>query len=88
MTSKYTPLNEYLLSLDPGKCDVTLSFDQIERIINDKLPYSAHTHQAWWGNEVGGQHVHARAWMDAGWKVDAINQQAKWVRFLRVSPVR
>jgi len=81
--SKYTPLKTYLKDLPPETCDITLSFDQIERIINDRLPVSASQHVAWWENELEGSHVQAHAWMDAGWVVGSINLPAIWVRFLR-----
>jgi hypothetical protein len=63
---------------------VTLSFIHIERIINDKLPASAFKHRAWWSNEQHGMHSNAHAWMNAGWKVDTVDFNQKWVRFVRV----
>jgi len=83
MAGKYTPLEHYLTALPAIQRDVTLSFEQIERILNDKLPPSAYNHRAWWANEREGQHVHAHAWLDAGWKVNTVNFNQKWVRFLR-----
>ena len=83
MTGKYTPLEQYLTALPSDKRDVTLSFAQIERILNDRLPPSAHKYQAWWANQKKGNHVEAHAWMDAGWKVDTVNINQKWVRFIR-----
>jgi len=83
MVGKYTPLEHYLHKLPTQQKDVTLTFEQIERTLNDKLPPSAHNHRAWWGNEIDGQHVHAHAWMDAGWKVDTVNFKENWVRFIR-----
>ena len=84
MSGKYTPLEHYLAGLPSDKRDVTLSFEHIERIINDKLPASATKHRAWWSNERNGMHVNAHAWMDAGWKLDTVNFSQKWARFLRV----
>ncbi len=83
MVGKYTPLEKHLASLPSDKRDVTLSFEYIEQIINDKLPASATKHRAWWSNEKDGVHVSAHAWMGAGWKVDTVNFNQKWVRFLR-----
>ena len=62
-----------------------MRFADIEQLIDGPLPASAHRHNAWWANEVGGNHVHAHAWQDAGWSVDAVDQTARWVRFRRVS---
>jgi len=81
--SKYTPLKNYLAGLPATTRDATLTFTQIERIINDKLPPSAHRHQAWWANEISGTHTNAHAWLDAGWRVESFNQSQKWVRYRR-----
>jgi hypothetical protein len=59
--SKYTPLRNYLQSLPPDTRTKTMTFTQIEEILNDKLPRSAHEHQAWWANETNGPHVQAHA---------------------------
>jgi hypothetical protein len=83
MTSKYTPLEHYLHDLPESQKEVTLSFQQVERILNDKLPPSAHQYQAWWANEKDGRHVHAHAWMDTGWRRDTVSFSEKWVRFFR-----
>ena len=79
--AKYDPLKEFLDN-NSGN-DITLSFEQVKGIINGELPYSAYNHRAWWSNEVKGSHGHAQAWMDAGWKVDQVDQSAHWVRFVR-----
>jgi len=83
MTGKYNPLENYLAILPASRGEVRLSFEHIERMLNDKLPPSAKQHSSWWSNETEGFHVQARAWMDAGWKVDAVNFSQKWVRFVR-----
>ncbi len=83
MTGKYTPLENYLTVLPANRGEVRLSFEHIERMLNDKLPPSAKQYSAWWSNETEGSHVQARSWMDAGWKVDAVNFKEKWVRFVR-----
>lgn len=83
MAGKYTPLEQYLRNLPVTQKEVTLSFEQIERILNDKLPPSAYQYQAWWANQKEGSHVEAFAWMDAGWLVDIVNFNEKWVRFVR-----
>ncbi len=85
MSGKYTPLEHYLRDLPVTQKEVRLSFEQIERILNDKLPASAsaYEYQAWWANEKEGNHVNARAWANAGWKVDEVNFKGKWARFAR-----
>ncbi len=86
--AKYDPLKEYLSSLPPKQNDVTLTFEQLERIIYAKLPHSAFVHRAWWSNERNGVHVSAHAWMGAGWMVETVNQRENWVRFVRIHQVR
>jgi hypothetical protein len=83
MPGKYTPLENYLRGLPISQREVTLNFYQIERILKNKLPASAHQHQAWWANEKKGSHVEAHAWLDASWKVDTVNFNSKWVLFKR-----
>lgn len=85
MAGKYTPLRQYLLAVPELTREVTLTFAQIETILADKLPPSAHNHREWWSNEQHGSHVHAQAWLDAGWKVESVDQQRSWVIFRRVT---
>lgn len=83
MASKYTPLENYLRGLPATQKEVALSFEQIERIINAKLPASAYKYQAWWANEKEGNHVNARAWANAGWKVENVDFNRKLARLVR-----
>ena len=84
MTGKYTPLENYLRGLPVNQREVVLSFEQIERIINDKLPPSAYGYQQWWDNEKEGNHVNARAWANAGWKIKSVDFNKKRVNLIRV----
>ena len=84
MAGKYTPLERYLQDLPANQKEVALSFEQIESIIKAKLPPSAYGYQQWWENEKEGNHVNARAWANAGWKVDTVNFSQKWARFVRI----
>ena len=84
MPGKYTPLEQYLRDLPGTQKEVTLSFEQIEGIISSKLPPSAYGYQAWWANEKEGNHVNARAWAHAGWKIENLNLNQKWVKLIRV----
>jgi hypothetical protein len=83
MAGKYTPLEYYLQDIPSNQAEVTLSFEQIERILNDKLPPSACNRLQWWENERNGSHVEAHAWMDAGWMVESFDQRRCIVRFRR-----
>lgn len=77
---KYDPLGVFLAD-QPG-CRVHLSFDQIESIIADALPDSACQHREFWANNLAG-HVHARVWLDAGWKVETADLTRKIVTLAR-----
>ena len=45
--SKYKPFETYLKGLPPEIRDITISFEEIERIIGGKLPASAYRYSAW-----------------------------------------
>ena len=62
-----------------------LSFRQLERILGFKLPTSAYEHEAWWSNNATG-HSHARAWLEAGWRTEAVDLAARQVTFRRSMP--
>lgn len=76
---KYAPLQRHLSHVDEES--VTLSFARVEEILGARLPASATTHLAWWGNETRGRHVQARAWMNAGWRVTNVNMERRSVTF-------
>ena len=86
MAGKYTPLEIYLRNVPDSQREVTLNFEQIESILNDKLPLSAYEDQRWWEHETEGNHVNTRAWANAGWKVDEVNFNEKWVKLVRAAP--
>ncbi|GEK34214.1 DUF7662 domain-containing protein [Kurthia sibirica] len=79
---KYYPLFDYLSKQVEDQ--IILSFDQVEQIINNKLPKSAYTYQAWWGNTRSGTYVQSAAWLEAGFRVETI-QFGHSVEFNRVS---
>jgi hypothetical protein len=78
-----TPLENYLRELPDSQHEITW-FEQIERILNDKLPPSAYENWAWWANEKEGNHVNARAWANAGWKVESVDFNTKRVTLVRI----
>jgi len=84
MASKYTPLEKYLRDLPESQREITLGFEQIEGILNDKLPSSAYEDQRWWEHETEGNHVNKRAWSNASWKVENVDCKRKQVRLVRV----
>jgi predicted nucleic acid-binding protein len=77
-TGKYSPLEHFLRR--SRMMTVTLSYAQIEKILESRLPPSAHKHKPWWAN---GGHSQANSWLNAGWKVDSVSL-GKSVTFKRV----
>jgi hypothetical protein len=78
---KYTPLRDNLSRA--AHDSITLSFSDIEKIIGTPLPKSAHKYREWWSNEADGRHVQAHSWMEAGYRVDDVNQTARRIRFVK-----
>ncbi|RFU61258.1 DUF7662 domain-containing protein [Peribacillus glennii] len=70
---KYTKLYEFLFQRRSCYPEISLSFTEIEEILQFNLPKSAYKYGAWWSNETSGTHSHARAWILAGWKTAKIN---------------
>ena len=83
MAGKYTPLENYLRDLPKNQREVTFGFEQIEQILNAKLPSSAYEDRRWWDHETEGNHVNMRAWSSAGWKIENLDVNKKWVKFIR-----
>jgi hypothetical protein len=81
---KYDPLRRFLENAVPDASEITLSFRQIEQILEDTLPYTARHQRTWWANQVrSGTHPQASSWLDAGWVVDTVEPGREWVRFRR-----
>jgi len=81
---KYEPLGAYLKALSLSVDSTTLTFSEIEKIIQDILPASATEYRQWWANQEGGSR--APHWHTAGFKVDHVDQERKVVRFKRMHP--
>lgn len=79
MTGKYAPLGRYLHGLTTNRWKA--AFQDVETVIDARLPRSARERDAWWGND--GSHVQARAWMDVGWKTRDVDFQREVISFYR-----
>ncbi len=77
----YSALGRHLSNCD--EYQVGMTFQEVERITGD-LPRSARSHRAWWSNHPGSQ---SRAWLNAGYKVQAVSLDEARVQFTRVNPV-
>jgi hypothetical protein len=81
---KYDKLREWLL-----RPKLTLTFSEIESIIQPAaLPAAARTYRPWWANEKDAASRQCRAWLDAGWEVDAVDLKGHTVTFRRSSKPR
>lgn len=82
--SKYSPLKTYLQSQVAS--EIPMRFEEIEAILGRRLPASAFRHRPWWANEATG-HVHARAWLEAGYETAQVDMTAGKLVFRRKVPV-
>jgi hypothetical protein len=78
--SKYEPLTEFLRHQRAG--EVRMSFEQIERVIGDKLPPVAQRHRAWWSNSPSNN-VMTKAWLEAGFRSEQVDMSARKLVFRR-----
>jgi len=76
---KYRPLGDYLVK----QCEVSVSltFQEIEKILGFSLPPSAYNHRAWWANSLS--HPQAGSWLNVGWKVCKVNMEKKTALLIR-----
>jgi hypothetical protein len=80
--SKYAPLQKYLANKSTGLWKAT--FSDVEKVLGFKLPRSAYTYPAWWGNHVHGSR-HSKAWMEIDWEVRHLDIPARTVSFHKKS---
>lgn len=59
-----------------------LTFLRLEEIIGAPLPPSARYDRTWWGNTINRTRVQAHAWLNAIWKVDAVDLDRGTVTFV------
>jgi hypothetical protein len=76
---KYRPLGDHLVK--QSEVSVSLTFQEIERILGFSLPPSAYSHRAWWANSLS--HPQAGSWLNVGWKVSKVNIEQKTALLIR-----
>ena len=81
-TTKYGALTSYLRYRASFTDVVKLSFAKIDGIIGDNLPMSAYRDEKWWNNSKSS--VHAKAWLEAGWRTKEANLEEGYVVFQKV----
>lgn len=74
---KYIGLKNYLKS--KNESIITMSFDEIEDQIGDKLPASAYKHREFWSNTL--THSVAFGWLGTGYKTISVDLNMKLVTF-------
>ena len=61
-----------------------MKFAEVESVLGFRLPNSAFRHRPWWANETKG-HVHAQAWLEAGYETAQVNMEAKKLVFRKTA---
>ena len=76
-SKKYRFLSDYLYESNQAR--VKLSYDEIENILNFKLPDSASTHRAFWANTTS--HSIALSWLSINYEVVEVDLKDKYIVF-------
>lgn len=82
---KYQPLSQFLRA--QATDEVPMTFEQIERVIGEKLPRSAIRHRAWWSNNPSNS-VITWAWLEAGFRSEQVDMEGRKLVFRRVEGER
>jgi hypothetical protein len=82
VSPKYEKLFDYLVGLE--KFEWRATFEEIEEILERRLPKSARLYPAWWSN--GGHLSQTSPWINAGWRTSDLNLSGETIRFQRVKP--
>lgn len=80
MSSKYSPLRDYLRSNNEASLRIT--FREVAAIVGE-LPEAAWKYRAWWANNEGFAQAR-NGWLPAGWKTAHVDMNAQELTFLRV----
>ncbi|WP_428029741.1 DUF7662 domain-containing protein [Ancylobacter sp.] len=81
--SKYSALTTFLSSRTQPR--ISMSFEDIERIVGTRLPPSAFNHRAWWSNNPTNS-VMTRAWLSAGFRSEEVDMTGRKLVFARHLP--
>jgi len=82
--ANYDNLRDYLRSAELSDNMIRLTFGQIEEIIGEKLPQSAHELRTWWSNQKNVNEPHKNGWLDAGFMVIKVKFSEDYVDFLKI----
>lgn len=81
--SKYSSLTTFLSSRTQPR--ISMSFEDIERIVDARLPQSAFSHRAWWSNNPTNS-VMTKAWLAAGFRSEEVDMVGRKLVFSRQLP--
>ena len=77
---KYEPLGQFLRGQRRDR--ISMTFADIEQILNAKLPASKQ-HRAWWSNNPNNN-VMTREWLEAGYETESVDIESGKLVFRRV----
>lgn len=82
---KYDELRRALAGC--GEESVTLSFDELDRIVGGGLPWTARRRASWWSNDASDATCksHVRAWRAAGYIVVQADLRGRVATFRRTT---
>jgi hypothetical protein len=78
---KYSKLTSYLICVVGN--EVTMTFAQIDELVDGKLPDSAFKHRPWWANQKKGNRSQSEAWQSAGWETSDVDMSKQSLTFVR-----
>ncbi len=79
-SGRWVPLTYYLRLQRGRQPAVEMTFRQVEEVLGDGLPKPARKQPEWWRNDDAVPQ--ARAWIDAGWRVDTVDLPNELVTFV------
>jgi hypothetical protein len=82
--TKYSPLEEYLKGQRQEITEIPMTFEEVEKIIDDKLPPAAFKHRPWWSNNPSNSTI-TNAWLNAGFKTERVHMEGHRLVFRRVA---
>jgi hypothetical protein len=80
---RYARLADWLMKHPDSATSVTVTFDQIEVVIESPLPKSAFAHRSWWAND-SVSHPQSVNWLEVGWRVANLSLTNRVVTFSRI----
>lgn len=79
-SGKYAPLGAYLTQA--SRDVLRMKFEDIEAILQAKLPPSAYAHRPWWSNNPSNNAM-TKVWLDAGYETEEVNMRERRLVFRR-----